>query len=220
MEWELPPGAQPPHRVGQGAHGVGRWHLAVTVGAVTRDERNSTGTVWTESAFAQGIQGWSTDHFPSPPHIFKVISSSYTGFNTTFVQGLPDSQSSWTALPGSIVLIDKGTWTQASPHIQTQVLCILPRTAPPPVSSASSKGQLHLLGCSGRCFESGVPHTLPICSLSPMPLPPLIICHLTTAAAARLDPLLAPHTPTCWWQNRSQLCSGSESTFQLQVKMP
>lgn len=118
------------------------------------------------------------------------------------------------------MLIDKGTWTQASPHVQTQVLGILRRPAPPPVSPASGKGQLHLLGCSGTCFESGVPHTLPMCSLSPMPLPPLIICHLTTVAATRLDPLLAPHTPPPWWQNRSQLCSGSEGTFQLQVKTP
>lgn len=41
--------------------------------------------------------------------------------------------------------------------------------------------------------RSGVPHPLPMCGPSPMPLPALIICHLTTAAVPRLPPACAPH---------------------------
>lgn len=61
-----------PHTVDGGAPWGGQ--VAVPAGAATGVKWASTGTVWTEGAFARGIQGCPTDHIPSPPHIFKVIS--------------------------------------------------------------------------------------------------------------------------------------------------
>lgn len=111
-----------PHTVGGGASWGGQ--VAVPVGAATGVKWDSTRTVWTEGAFAPGIQGCSTDHIPSPPHIFKMISSSYTGFNASFVQRFSDLQSRWAALLGSSVLTDKGTCTQASSCVKIQVCLV------------------------------------------------------------------------------------------------
>lgn len=190
----------------------------VTAGEVTRDEWGSMGMAWTEGAFAQGLQGWSTVHSPASLHDFKVISSSLAGFKAAFVQRLPDLQSPWTAPwapePDSSLLADKGTWSQASPSIKNHVLCFLPRPAPPPVASPRATPLAWLFREKLRAL--GSPPRPTWCRSSPTPRPPPIICRLDNGSSLWTGP--AGGTRTTWRQGRPLLCSEAAGTFQLQVK--
>lgn len=204
VKWELPPRRTAPCRVGAGASWGGQ---GAGMNGAARGQCGLGAPLLGASRAAPQSTSLRL-HIASrwfPPAMQAFMPVLYRDSQICSQAGLPSwaPQCSLTKAPAHRHL----------PVSKSKCSVFSPRPAPLPVSSASGNGQLHLLGCSARCSESGEPRTLPMCCPSPKPLPPLIIGHLATAEAPRPAPLLAPHTHPAWRQSRPQLRSGSARAF-------